>query len=233
MQGYHIGLIPDGNRRWAEERGLEPWEGHRKGGEKSELFIEWCIDHKDISEITFYGLSEENFMRPAKELEKLYEIYEEELTKLINKEKIHKNRVRINIISTNAEPIPRNLINLFHRIRTETKNYENKVLNLLIGYTGQSEILSAVSSPVNRIKNLLFGLTEENLKSSLQVKTPCDFTIRTGEESEEREARSGFLLWQSAYSEYYHINKFFPDVIKEDLTKAWNYFENARRRKGL
>ncbi len=233
MQGYHIGLIPDGNRRWAEERGLKPWEGHRKGAEKGELFIEWCIDHEDIGEITTYGLSEENFRRPAEELEKLYELYEDELTKLINKEKIHKNRVKINIICTNTKFIPKNLIDLFNRIRTETKNYENKVLNLLIGYTGQSEILSAISSPLNRLKNLFFGLSEEDLRNSLKVKRPCDFIIRTGEESEEREARSGFLLWQSAYAEYYHINKFFPDVTKEDFIKAWNYFENTRRRKGL
>ena len=233
MQRYHIGLIPDGNRRWAKERGLKPWEGHRKGAEKGELFIEWCIDHKDIFEITTYGLSEENFRRPAKELEKLYEIYEEELTKLINKEKVHTNRVRINIICTNTKPIPQNLVNLFNRIRAETKNYENKLLNLLIGYTGQTEILSAVSSPRNRIKNLFFGLTEEDLEGNLKVKRPCDFIIRTGEESAEREARSGFLLWQSAYSEYYHIDRFFPDVTREDFDKAWSYFENTRRRKGL
>ena len=104
---------------------------------------------------------------------------------------------------------------------------------MLIGYTGQSEILSAISSPVNRIKNLLFGLSENDLKNSLKVKSLCDFIIRTGEESEEREARSGFLLWQSAYAEYYHINKFFPEVTKEDFNKAWAYFKNTRRRKGL
>ena len=230
---YHIGMIPDGNRRWAREKGLEPWEGHKKGGEKGELFIEWCIDHEDISEITVYGLSEENFKRPAKELEKLYELYEEELTKLINKEKIHKNRVRINIISTNLKPISGNLICLFYRIRRETKDYENKVLNMLIGYTGQSEILGAIASPFNRIKNLLFGLSNEDVKNGLKVKTPCDFIIRTGEESEEREARSGFLLWQSAYAEYYHINKFFPEVTEEDFDKAWEFFTNTRRRKGL
>lgn len=230
---YHVGLIPDGNRRWAKEKGLEPWEGHQMGGEKGELFIEWCIDHKEISEITVYGLSEENFKRPVTELEKLYEIYEKELTKLINKEKVHKVRVKINIISTNMKPIPRNLIRLFNRIRTETKDYENKVLNMLIGYTGQSEILSAIASPFNRVKNLLFGLSEHDLKNNLLVKTPCDFIIRTGIEEREREARSGFLLWQSAYSEYYHINKFFPDVTEEDFNKAWTYFKTTRRRKGL
>ncbi len=230
---FHIGMIPDGNRRWAREQGLDPWEGHRRGSEKGELFIEWCIDHDDISEITVYGLSEENFKRPVQELEKLYEIYEDELTKLINKEKLHKQRVRINIVCTNLKPVPRNLTRIFNRIRVETKDYKNKVLNMLIGYTGQSEILRAVSSPRNRVKNLLFGLTERDLKDSLKVKTPCDFIIRTGEESEEREAKSGFLLWQSAYAEYYHINKFFPAVTEEDFNKAWDYFMNTRRRKGL
>jgi len=230
---YHIGMIPDGNRRWAREKGLEPWEGHMKGAEKGELFIEWCIDRNDISEITVYGLSEENFKRPQIELERLYEIYTEYLTTLINKDKVHEQRVRINIISTNVRPIPPNLRRLFKRIRTETKGYNNKVLNMLIGYTGQSEILSAIASPLNRVKNLLFGLDEQDLKDSLRVKTPCDFIIRTGEESEEREAKSGFLLWQSAYSEYYHINKFFPDVTEEDLNEAWNYFKNTRRRRGL
>ena len=125
-------MIPDGNRRWARARGLEYWDGHREGAGKTELFIEWCIDHKDISEATFYGLSEENFKRSAEELKKLYDLYEEEFTKLINKEKVHKNRVRINIISTNLKPVPRNLIRIFHRIRTETKDYEKKVLNMLL-----------------------------------------------------------------------------------------------------
>ena len=230
---YHIGMIPDGNRRWAKERGLDPWEGHSKGAEKGELFIEWCIDHEEIYEITVYGLSEENFKRPAKELGKLYELYEDELTKLIDKDKIHKNRVRINIISTDVRPVPQSLARLFQRIKAETKDYENKILNMLIGYTGQAEILSAVSSPLNRLKNLLFGLSETDLQKGLRVKTPCDFIIRTGEESEEREARSGFLLWQSAYAEYYHINKFFPDVTQEDFDKAWAYFKNTRRKRGL
>ncbi len=230
---YHVGLIPDGNRRWARANGLEPWEGHKRGAEKGELFIEWGIDHEDISEITVYGLSEENFKRPTEQLEKLYEIYEEELTKLIDKEKIHKVRVKINIVSTDIKPIPRSLARLFNRMRTETQDYDKKVLNMLIGYTGQSEILAAVASPLNRVKNLLFGLSEQDLKSSLRVETPCDFIIRTGTEEKEREARSGFLLWQSAYAEYYHINKLFPDVTKEDFDQAWHYFKTTRRRQGL
>ena len=81
--------------------------------------------------------------------------------------------------------------------------------------------------------NLLLGLSQEDLENSLKVKRPCDFIIRTGTEEREREPRSGFLLWQSAYSEYYHINKFFPEVTEEDFNKAWEYFTNTRRKKGL
>jgi undecaprenyl diphosphate synthase len=226
-------MIPDGNRRWAKERDLEPWEGHKKGGEKVELFLDWCGDQEDISEVTIYLLSEENFKRPLQELAKLYALYEDEFPKLINKEKIHQQRIRVNIISTDLKPVPRSLTRLFNRIETETKDYDNKVLNILIGYTGQSELLRAVSSPLNRIRNLLFGLSGQNVKNSLKVKTPCDLILRTGEESEEREARSGFLLWQSAYAEYYHINKFFPDVTLEDFDNAWAYFKHTRRRRGL
>ena len=230
---YHVGMIPDGNRRWARERELKPWEGHKKGAEKGELFIEWCIDHEEICEMTVYGLSEENFKRPVEELTKLYELYEEEMTKLLNNEKLHRNRVKVNIVSTNSRPIPWNLRKLLRKIKNETKDYDNKVLNMLIGYTGQTEILKSVSSPLNRIKNLFFGLEEKDLERSLKVKKPCDFIIRTGMEEKEREAKSGFLLWQSAYAEYYHINKFFPEMTEEDLNNAWEYFKTTRRRRGL
>ena len=230
---YHIGLIPDGNRRWAKEKGLEPWEGHKRGGEKIELFLDWCAANEEVSEVTIYLLSEENFKRPKKELDKLYELYLKELPKLMDKEVVHRDKVRINIISTNPKPIPKTLIWLFHRLEEKTQQYENKILNLLIGYTGQAEILGAVSTPSNRLKNLLFGLSEKDLKKGLKVKSPCDFIIRTGHEEREREARSGFLLWQSAYAEYYHINKFFPDVTVEDFEQAWRYFKQTRRRKGL
>jgi len=231
--GYHIGLIPDGNRRWAKEKGLAPWEGHAQGARKTELFIEWCIDNPEIFEITVYGLSEENFKRPQGELERLYEIYQVEFAELLHREKIHKNRVKVNIISTNAKPFPPELAATFDRIRTTTRGYNNKVLNMLMGYTGQAELMSAISSPLNRVKNLLFGLREKDLVDSLKVKTPCDFVVRTGEEEKEREAKSGFLLWQSTYAEYYHVKKWFPDITGEDMDTAWAYFKTTRRRKGL
>lgn len=226
-------MIPDGNRRWAKEKGLAPWEGHAQGAKKTELFIEWCIDNPEIFEITVYGLSEENFKRPPGELERLYEIYQVEFTELLHREKIHKNRVKVNIISTNEGNFPGKLFDIFRSIEDSTKEYDNKQLNMLMGYTGQAEIIRAVSSPLNRVKNLLFGLGEKDLVSRLKVKNPCDFIVRTGEEEGEREAKSGFLLWQSTYAEYYHIKKWFPDITGKDLNAAWAYFKTTRRRKGL
>jgi tritrans,polycis-undecaprenyl-diphosphate synthase [geranylgeranyl-diphosphate specific] len=230
---YHIGLIPDGNRRWARVHGLDPWEGHQRGGEKIELFLEWCSDNNDISEVSLYLLSEENFKRPAVELEKLYQLYENEFERLLGREKVHQQRLQVSVVSTNLKPVPANLVRLFRRLHTETDHYDNKKLNLLIGYTGKAEILRSVASPWNRLKNLIFGLREADIDRHLKVPTPCDLIIRTGEESEEREARSGFLLWQSAYAEYCYIDKLFPDVTAQDFDEAWRRFLNARRRKGL
>lgn len=233
MQKYHLGIIPDGNRRWAVSRNLPPRKGHEMGAEKMEMFLHWAVDKADVSEVSIYALSEENFKRTQEELNWLYGIYYNKLSKLLEDNTIHEKQIKVNLVSTKDEKIPENLKDVFKELVSETKFYGNKVLNVLVGYTGQSEILRAVSSPINRVKNLFFGLSEKDLQRRLAVKTDCDFVIRTGEEEQKREGKSGFLLWQSAYSEYYHINKYFPDIEKKDLDSAWNYFQECRRRKGV
>lgn len=230
---YHIGLIPDGNRRWAGTRSLEPWEGHRRGGEKIELFLDWCNEKPEIGEVSLYLLSEENYNRPDEELKQLYNLYESEFERLLSLEKVHKQRLQVRVVATNLRPVPVNLVRLFRRLESDTADYDKKRLNLLIGYTGKAEILDALASPRNRLKNLFKGLKEADIDRCLKVKTPCDLIIRTGEESEEREARSGFLLWQSAYAEYCYIDKLFPEVTTQDFDKAWSRFLSARRLKGL
>ncbi len=232
FQQFHLGIIPDGNRRWAISNGLHPSEGHKKGAEKMELLLNWSLGHNEIREISVYGLSEENFKRNPKELAWLYDIYYAKLTKLLNSNEVHKNRVKVNFVSTSQKRVPKNIIDVCKELKSETKYYGSKVLNILIGYTGQSEILKSVSSPMNRVKNLFFGLNEGDLVKSLGVKSSCDFVIRTGEEEADREGKSGFLLWQSAYSEYYHIKKFWPDLQESDLVEAWDYFTTTRRMKG-
>ncbi|PIN84902.1 MAG: di-trans,poly-cis-decaprenylcistransferase [Candidatus Diapherotrites archaeon CG11_big_fil_rev_8_21_14_0_20_37_9] len=229
---YHLGIIPDGNRRWAKEHNLHPSEGHKVGAEKMELLVDWAVSHDSIGEVSIYGLSEENFKRNPKELSWLYDIYYSKLEKLLTSKNLHNQEVKVNLVTTDPRRIPKNLVDVCKTLKHETKFYGNTVLNILIGYTGQSEILRAVRSPMNRIKNLFFGLSESDIQKSLGVKNQCDFVIRTGEEEAEREAKSGFLLWQSAYSEYYHLNKYWPDITEADLNGAWNYFSEQRRLKG-
>ena len=229
---YHVGVIPDGNRRWAHQHNLHPSEGHKMGAKKGRLFVDWAFAKPEIKEISMYGLSEENFKRSEDELDRLCDIYFEIGNSLLDEKVLHEKEVRVNFISTKPEKLPNNIIEVFDEVKSETKFYGNKILNILIGYTGQNEILRAVSSPMNRVKNLFFGLNENDLERNLGVKNSCDLIIRSGEEEKEREAKSGFLLWQSAYSEYYHINKFWPDVGIRDFNMAWNYFLSMRRLKG-
>jgi len=229
---YHIGVIPDGNRRWARERGLSEKEGHTRGAECMERFIDWSTSHPDIREISIYALSEENFKRSGDELGWLYDIYVQKLDKLLHSEDLHRNQVNVRLVSTSPRRVPRPLQQVCTQLRDATAGYSRRVLNFLIGYTGQNEVLRSVGSLRNRLKNLLFGLSAEDLQRGLEVRTDCDFIIRTGEEEARREARSGFLLWQSAYSEYLALGKFWPEVELADFDSAWEHFLHQRRLKG-
>lgn len=230
--GYHVGLIPDGNRRWAREHNKPEQEGHKRGSVVLKKAVEYLLQKPEITELSVYILSEENFKRDKQELEWLDKIYIEGLEDLKKREVLHKTRVKVNMITTSKNKLTPSVINVFNNLKTETKIYSNKALNFLIGYTGKNEILSAISHPMNRIKNLFFNLTEKDIQRGLQVKTPCDFIIRSSFEEAEREGKSGFLIWQSAYSEYYHIKKNWGDVTTKDLEDAWKYFLNTKRLKG-
>lgn len=233
--GYHIGIIPDGNRRWAKSKGLSIHQGHEAGAEKMIMAGNWALNHPEISILTIYGLSEENYRRPEEELNWLYSTYDNTLKQLMGSDVVRNNRVKIRILSTKPSPLPSYLRTTFAKVMEATQQYNNKILNILIGYTGQSEILRTLSKmvlPPYGPLRLLGGFTTVDLETNLLVKEPCDFIIRTSYEEGPREAKSGFLLWQSAYAEYYHINKFFPDITEADLDKSWAYFKSTPRRLG-
>ena len=232
MPQYHIGIIPDGNRRWARARGLSDQEGHEHGATILKNAIEWAVNKPEIKEISVYVLSEENFKRTKEELAWLNDVYIEGLQDLRQRKIIREQGITINMISTQPQKLTPELLQLFADMHGETKQYGNKLLNILIGYTGKREILRAAAHPLNRIKNLFFDLNEKDIERGLLVKTPCDFIIRSSFEEAERESKSGFLIWQSAYSEYYHINKHWGDVEMLDLEEAWAKFLHTRRMKG-
>ncbi len=236
-EGYHLGVIPDGNRRWARARNLSDFEGHKQGAKLMFEAIQWALEKPEIKEISIYAFSEENFKRSIQEKEWLNKVYSQGLIRLFNEKFIYNPKTKIKFVTTDIKKIIssglfQETLHEFRRIERKTENHDEKILNVLMAYTGKSEIVRAVSKPFSRLKNLFFGMSEKDITNAMQIKNPCDFIIRTGFEEAEREAKSGFLIWQSAYSENYHIRKNWGDVTKQDLEEAWNYFLNNRKMEG-
>ena len=237
MEKFHIGVIPDGNRRWARARNLSDFEGHKQGAKLMFEVIEWFLKKPEIKEISIYAFSEENFKRSIQEKQWLNKVYSQGIIKLFNEKFIYNPKTKIKFITTSKQKIIssglfQETLHEFQRIERRTENHDEKILNILIGYTGKSEIVRAISKPLSRLKNLFFGLNEQDITNALQIKNSCDFVIRSGYEEAERESKSGFLIWQSAYSENYHIRKNWGDVTIKDLDEAWDSFLHTRKLKG-
>lgn len=236
LLAFHLGIIPDGNRRWARERGLSVHDGHRVGGQKMRMAGEWAMSHPDIKILSVYTLSEENYRRSQEELDWLYNTYDGMLKELAASDVVNRNQVKVRIVSTNDRPIPSFLKRTFREVERTTAHHHDRVLNILLGYTGEAEVMRAVERlmlrPLSRVRALGGSLTKEDIRRELLVKETCDFVIRTGREEGPREAKSGFLLWQSTYAEYFHLEKWWPDINEADLDACWKYFKGTKRLKG-
>ncbi len=232
----HLGIIPDGNRRYAKSKGLTLKQSYEHGSEVLKKAVKWALRNPNINELSIYMFSEENFKRSLQELNWLNKVYKEGLEDLINLDLLRETQTRVNMITTNLVALQAGIffdtLYQFERLRIITRDYTNKDLNILIAYTGKKEIAQATGTLRNRIKNLFFGLTEKDITKGMQIQSPCDLIIRSSNEEAEREAKSGFLIWQSAYSEYYHVKKNWGDVTIKDLDKALAYYTATRRNYG-
>ncbi|MEM5819490.1 MAG: polyprenyl diphosphate synthase [Candidatus Aenigmatarchaeota archaeon] len=233
MQVQHIAIIMDGNRRFAKRLMLEPWKGHEYGAKKLQEVLEWCKEFK-IKIVTLYTLSIQNlFSRPKNELEFILNEFREQFKKILdNNNSVHKEKVKINIIGR-IELLPKDLQNLFLKIMEKTKNYSNYILNFAIAYGGQEEITDAVkkvSEDVKSGKIEIKDINEEIVRNALYTgNLPYpDIIIRTGGEKRI----SNFLLWQSAYSELFFLDKMWPEITKEDFIQVLKEFEKRERRFG-
>lgn len=229
----HIGVILDGNRRWALSRDLAPWEGHRRGASKVEEFLKWCIE-LGINMVTLYIFSTENFQRPKREVEELMRIAEENFDKVLKSELIHKNRVCVRTIGR-LHLLPESLRDLIYRVEEATKLYDRFHLNLAIAYGGRAEIIDAVrmiSGMVASGELSPDSIDEETfqrfLYTSYLPQQDPDLIIRTSGESR----LSGFLLWQSAYSELFFIDVYWPEFREIDLYRAIRSYQQRSRRFG-
>ncbi|MEM3731234.1 MAG: polyprenyl diphosphate synthase [Candidatus Bathyarchaeia archaeon] len=229
----HIAIILDGNRRWASEKDLDPWLGHEKGAEKVEQLLDWCLK-LDVKSITLYAFSTENFRRPKKEIEEIMRIAEEKFRKILTDERIHKNKVRVKVIGR-ISTLPKSLQQLITDVEKATENYDKHFLNIALAYGGRAEIVDAARKIAENVRkgklnpeNVDEQIFEQYLYTSHMPKQDPDLIIRTSGE----ERLSGFLLWQSAYSELCFLDVYWPDFRLIDLLRAVRTFQKRKRRFG-
>jgi tritrans,polycis-undecaprenyl-diphosphate synthase [geranylgeranyl-diphosphate specific] len=229
----HIAIILDGNRRWASEKELDPWLGHEAGAKKVEQLLDWC--HKlGVKSITLYAFSTENFRRTKNEIEEIMRIAEEEFRKILVDERIHKNKVRVKVIGR-VNLLPESLQKLITDVEKATQDYDEHYLNIAFAYGGRAEIVDAARKIAKKVKGGELNpekvdeqLFEQYLYTSHMPKQDPDLIIRTSGE----ERLSGFLLWQSAYSEFCFLDVYWPDFRSIDLLRAVRTFQKRKRRFG-
>jgi len=229
----HIAIILDGNRRWASEKVLNPWLGHEKGAEKVEQLLDWCLK-LNVKSVTLYTFSTENFRRSGDEVEEIMRIAEERFRKLLTDERIHADKIRVKVIGR-VNLLPEGLQHLIADVEKATQNYDEHFLNFAFAYGGRAEIVDAAKRIAEEVhqgkldpEKVDEKTFEQHLYTSHMPNQDPDLIIRTSGE----ERLSGFLLWQSAYSELCFLDVYWPDFRSIDLLRAVRTFEKRRRRFG-
>jgi len=227
----HIGIILDGNRRFAKKLMMKPWMGHEWGAQKVEKLFDWCKE-LGIKEITLYAFSIQNFNRPKEEFDYLMNIFKKEFNRLLNDEilKLEKDKVRINFIGR-IWKFPEDIQDIMKKLMYKTKDYNNYTINFAMAYGGREEVLDAVKRIGEKVKNGKLDINEINeeiFSENLYMDHEPDLIIRTGGEKRT----SNFLIWQSWYSEWLFLEKTWPEFEKEDLIKAIEDFSQRERRFG-
>ena len=229
----HVGIILDGNRRWALAKYGDKLDGHFYGARKGENFLGWCLD-LGIRAVTLYVFSTENFHRPQQETETILRIIEGETRKLITDKRIHEKKVHVKAIGR-LELLPESLREALSEIERVTADYNEHYLNIAVAYGGRAEIVDAAKRIIDEVKNgtLDEGLVDEDtfrkyLYTSHLPNPYPELIIRTSGE----ERLSGFLLWQAAYSEFVFLDVYWPEFRKIDLLRAVRTYQRRRRRFG-
>ncbi|MQY62536.1 di-trans,poly-cis-decaprenylcistransferase [archaeon] len=229
----HVAIILDGNRRWAFHKSLIPWIGYRHGANKIDELLDWCIE-LDVKIITLYAFSTENFCRPPKEVEEIMRLIEEKLRSILENERIHENKIRVKAIGR-LDLLPKSTQEVIQRVEEATEMYTDRFLNVALAYGGRAEIVDAtkkiakeaVKGELNpdKINEKLF---EKYLYTAHMPKQDADLIIRTSGE----ERLSGFLSWQSAYSELCFVDVNWPEFRLIDLLRAVRTYQRRKRRFG-
>lgn len=207
--------------------------GHWKGADAVENLLDWC-EQLDIKIITLYALSVENLNRNDGELQHLFELIRLRLEKLYKDPRIHKNKMRVKGIGR-IELLPEPIKEILQKLDQATRGYDNHFLNIALAYGGQLELVDAVKKIGEKIKEGSLNVNdidkkeiESNLYTSHLPQSSPDMILRTSGEKR----LSGFLMWQSVYSELVFMDIFWPEFRKIDLMRAIRTYQERKRRIG-
>jgi len=221
----HIGIVMDGNGRWAKERKLPRLMGHRAGTENTRRVLRACGEF-GIKIVTLYGFSTENWQRPQDEVEGLFSIFEHAIDREVPG--LNRNGVRLRHLGR-TERLPERLVKKIERAVELTKDNDRLILNLAFNYGGRAEIVDATRRLI--AEGIDPAAIDEELFSRYLYTAglpDLDLFIRTGGEMR----LSNFLLWQTAYAEYYTTPTYWPDFDEAELEKALLVYSQRKRKFG-
>ena len=224
----HVGVIMDGNGRWAKKRGLPRKFGHREGAKTFRKIVRHA-KAIGIKYITFYAFSTENWKRPEDEVQSIMKLFEKYLDEL---DDFLKEHVRIRFIGDRSK-LSDTLREKMRRSEELSKDYDLMTLILAINYGGRDEITNAVKLIAEDVKAGKIDPSEINddlIQSRLYTQEIPDVDLIIRPSGEQR--LSNFLIWQSAYAEYYFTDILWPDFSKKDLEKAVEVYRDRHRRFG-
>ena len=227
-KGLSVGIIMDGNGRWAKQRGLPRTAGHKKGAEVFRDIVRYCND-LGMSSVTFYAFSTENWARPIEEVESIMRLFGNYLTMAYDYKK-ENNRL---VFLGDRSGLSKSLQDKMNDLEEKTKNNTGMFLNIAVNYGGRQEILRAAQTLAQRVKDGQLepqDITQELFEDCLYTrgqKDP-DFILRPSGEMR----LSNFMLWQASYSEFISMDVLWPDFRREDLDRALQEFQKRSRRFG-
>ena len=227
----HIGIIMDGNRRFAQELGQPAVKGHELGRDTLENVLDWCLE-LGVKHLTVYAFSTENFSRNPVEVKRLMELFEENFLKMAEDARVHKNRINVRAIGQ-IDKLPRRVRDAIRVAEERTRGYDSYYYTIAVAYGGRQEIIDAVRAIAEDVQAGRLrpkDIDEAALSKRLYTQhlPDPDLILRTSGE----ERISNFLLWQMAYSELYFTDVYWPGFRRLDFLRAIRTYQLRQRRYG-
>ena len=224
----HVGVIMDGNGRWATKRGLKRSAGHRAGLEALKILCPH-VKKRGIKYISLYAFSTENFKRSKEEVDFLMNLFVSFFTKEFDF--LVDNNIRV-VFSGRDEPLPKKVIKARESLIERTKDFDGMTVNICLNYGGQYEMVDTTKKICEMYKNGEIELDDIDpnfiQKNLYQDLPPLDFVVRTSGELR----LSNFMMYQASYAEFYFPNVYFPDFDEKEFDKALDVFNHRDRRFG-